>query len=118
MLPKSPLKNHQTFNSGYLMIARTVNVAPPGSMPQMEPVPVYEHVPYDKRVLGVIRAYMSEQEGARIDRVVRIQNRYKIDRTMQVVIKGDVFEIKEIKDVDETDVPAIEIELRRWNGGT
>lgn len=64
-------KQAPMFRDGLVSIYRTVNVAPPGETP-IERLEKKITLRYDRKTIGVHRAYLAQQAGARVDLLLRV----------------------------------------------
>lgn len=110
---------------GVVYLYRAMNTAENGKMPKLT-YSLLTHEYYSARTVGFNRYYTAQQNGARIDAMLRIPRRYDLEQAQSDIVAvlapfshtdGSVYRIIQIQQIDDSDnLPATDITLERWEG--
>ena len=105
----------QPFNDGIAKIFTVDNVAKPVDMPK-ESLILKETLRFEYQRIGINRLYMSRQNQAEIEAVLRVPNRNNVSNQDVAIINGDEekqYAIESIQSVMDVWPPSMDIALRR-----
>lgn len=105
----------QPFNDGIVQIFTVENVAEPGDMPK-ESLVLKETLRFESQRLGINRLYMSKQNQAEIEAVLRVPNRNTVSNQDIAVMNGDEtkqYAVESIQTVMDVWPPSMDIALKR-----
>jgi hypothetical protein len=105
----------QPFNDGFVQIFTVENVAEPGDMPK-ESLVLKETLRFESQRLGINRLYMSKQNQAEIEAVLRVPNRNTVSNQDIAIMNGDEtkqYAVESIQTVMDVWPPSMDIALKR-----
>lgn len=105
-------KQHQTFNDGTLKICEVVNSATPGNKP-IKNLKEKATLRYEERTVGITRFYAAMQNKVKISLLVRCPLLMKIDTEDIAVIGKEMFEVKQIQHLRDTEIPVMDLTLQK-----
>ena len=111
------------LDSGELTVWRGANGSLPGEMPVLTYTQIWGSY-YQDRTVGVTRYYTAQQNGDRVDAVVRVMRTYEVSPAEDRVIlqpythqDGSAYRITQKQDVlDENGLPVTDLTLERDEG--
>lgn len=106
--------NHQitqAFNSGVVIIYSVENKAQPGYQPAPE-LTEKVRLRYEEQRLGINRLYLSRQNQAEVEKVIRTPRRDEVsNQDIAVLQDGQMFAVDYTQTVDDAFPPSMDISL-------
>ena len=102
----------QTYNSGRVEIYRAEDSARPGYQPVIKATLKYT-IRYDERVLGINRLYLSRQNQAEIQRVIRVARLNITSQDIAITEDGVCYRIDTVQSVEGVYPPSLDLALKR-----
>lgn len=105
----------QPYNDGVIFVFTVENVAEPGDMPK-ESLVLKEKLRFESQRLGINRLYMSKQNQAEIEAVLRVPALNDVSNQDIVIVNGDEekqYTIESVQAVVDVWPQSMDIALRR-----
>lgn len=102
----------QTYNSGRVEVYRVEDSAQPGYQPVVKATLKYT-IRYDERVLGINRLYLSRQNQAEIQRVIRVARLNITSQDIAITEDGVCYRIDTVQSVEGVYPPSLDLALKR-----
>lgn len=100
----------QPFNDGVVRIYAVSDDAEPGYQP-VPKLTLKETLPFEERVLGINRLYLSRQNQAEVSRVIRVQRRSISSQDAAITHDGKQYRVDSVQKVDGVFPPSLDLSL-------
>lgn len=100
----------QQFNSGIVRIYSVSDVAEVGYQPK-EKLTLKWKLPFEERVLGIKRLYLSRQNQTEISRVIRVQRLNISNQDVAITQDGKQYRIDAVQGVSGVFPPSLDLSL-------
>ena len=112
---KTPFRTNdeisQQYNDGVVTIYSVTNAAAPGRQPKEELEEKYV-LRFQERALGINRLYLSRQNHAQIDRVIRVQRVGVSSQDVAITHDGKQYRVDTVQAVMDAYPPSLDLSLR------
>lgn len=112
---KTPFRTNdeisQQYNDGVVTIYSVTNAAAPGRQPKEDLAEKYV-LRFQERALGINRLYLSRQNHAQIDRVIRVQRVAVSSQDVAITHDGKQYRVDTVQAVMDTYPPSLDLSLR------
>ncbi len=102
----------QSYNDGVVNVYSITNIAQAGYKPKQGLV-LKVNLRFDEQRLGINRLYMSRQDNAEIERLIRVQRANDISSQDVAVIDGKQFKIDTVQSVKDIYPPSLDLALTK-----
>jgi len=104
---------HQTFNDGTAKFYKVDNIGQQGNLVK-KGITLKESLRFEDRTVGMSRFYVAKQSNVKIDMIIRCPRIDSISTQDLVIPKvSEQFEIKQIQNIYDTDIPCMDLSLSR-----
>lgn len=101
----------QQYNDGVVKIYTVTDSAKPGYQPKEKPELKYR-LAFEERALGINRLYLSRQNNAEIERVIRVQRVNISTQDLAVTHDGKQYRIDTVQAVQDVYPPSLDLSLK------
>lgn len=112
---KTPFRTNdeisQQYNDGVVTIYSVTDAAAPGRQPKEELAEKYV-LRFQERALGINRLYLSRQNHAQIDRVIRVQRVGVSSQDVAITHDGKQYRVDTVQAVMDAYPPSLDLSLR------
>lgn len=101
----------QQYNDGVVKIYTITDSAKPGYQPKEKPELKFS-LAFEERALGINRLYLSRQNNAEIERVIRVQRVNISTQDLAVTHDGKQYRIDTVQAVQDVYPPSLDLSLK------